>query len=166
MLKGRQALIKILGDGGQPQAHEDQVADLQANAGAGHRARRRADAKGERPGHATGERANRHTATEDHRHLFDQLQQHRQDLLDTYRGPLALEVVLNDRVGQGHGLAHVVDTLATEVAIGLVGAIAHSAAETVPGLMGAVQAAVDALVELAEFLLEIAFDVSPTGDVG
>jgi len=32
--------------------------------------------------------------------------------------------------------------------------------------MGAVQAAIDALVELVEFLFEIAFDISPAGNVG
>nr|WP_317618690.1 hypothetical protein [Pseudomonas asiatica] len=34
------------------------------------------------------------------------------------------------------------------------------------GLMGAVQAAIDALVGLVEFLFEIAFDISPAGNVG
>lgn len=143
-----------------------QVADLQADTGTGHRAWRRADTKGERPGHAASERAHRHAAAEDHRHLFDQLQQYRQDLVNADRGPLALEVVLDDRIGQRHGLAHVVDALPAEVAMSLVGAIAHPPAEAVPGLIGAVQAAIDALVELAEFQLEIAFDVSPTGDIG
>ncbi|MNS43032.1 hypothetical protein D3C72_754260 [compost metagenome] len=163
---GGQALVKILGDGGQAQAHENQVTDLQADTGPGSGSGGSADAECEGPRCAAGHGADRHAAAENHRDFLDQLQQHRQDLLDFNRGPFALEVHLDDRVGEGHRLMHRIDAMTAHVAIGLARAIADTPGEAVPVVVNALQAVVDALVQLAEFLVEVAFDIGPAGHVG
>ncbi|MNM95339.1 hypothetical protein D3C81_1077780 [compost metagenome] len=77
-----------------------------------------------------------------------------------------LEVALDDRVGEVHCQEDVVDPLSAHVTVGLACAIADASGETVPAVVGALQAFVDALVQLTEFLIEVSFDIAPTGDVG
>ncbi|MNH45367.1 hypothetical protein D3C79_1077850 [compost metagenome] len=63
-------------------------------------------------------------------------------------------------------MLHVVDAVATHVAIGLAGANTDASGEAIPTVMGALQPLVDALVHLTELLVEVALDVAPVGDVG
>ncbi|MNG39437.1 hypothetical protein D3C84_1275180 [compost metagenome] len=55
--------------------------------------------------------------------------------------------------------------MTAHVAIGLARAVADAPGETVPVVVSALQALVDALVQFAEFLIEISFDVGPTGHI-
>ncbi|MNE67369.1 hypothetical protein D3C80_1629710 [compost metagenome] len=61
---------------------------------------------------------------------------------------------------------HRIDAMTAHVAIGLARAIADTPGEAVPVVVNALQAVVDALVQLAEFLVEVAFDIGPAGHVG
>ena len=46
------------------------------------------------------------------------------------------------------------------------GAVTDSAGETVPAVMGALQTVADALIQFAEFMVQVLFDVVLAGDVG